>query len=242
MSVSLLFGNFWRAGLEAKTAQLPKSSSLPIDRFSFVSGKLALLVCWVLLVLGPAKALWLDFQTRRRRIPARRDTHHHQSRQGQQHSSPPQSEIRNNGSDMNNAKLPTTPPRDRSSSWTWLLPSRAAAASMPSRCLGALLVLISFVVGAVAHGQLGPFASTFHLAGRHLQTDGLFAWCRHPMYLSYNLQGLAAVGLNHSLLSVAALAVLLVTNHALAAGEDAVLAAGFGAPFDAYAESVWSCV
>ena len=220
LAVSLVFGNFWRAGMEAQSANLPKSSSLPIDRLSFVSGKFALLICWVLLVLGPAKALWLDFQARR----ARRDA--------QLLRALPR-ETRNPEKNAMRA--------GRRSSWTWILPSRAAA-SLSSRCFGATLVLGSLVIGAIAHGQLGPFASTFHLAGRRLQTDGLFAWCRHPMYLSYNLQGLAAVGLTRSLLSIVALAVLLLTNHALGAGEDVVLAAGFGASFDVYAESVWSCV
>jgi protein-S-isoprenylcysteine O-methyltransferase Ste14 len=98
--------------------------------------------------------------------------------------------------------------------------------------------LASFVLMIISRRQLGKSFSVMPQA-RALVTTGLYSRIQHPMYVFLDLFLLAViVGLDWPIL-LGAWGILIVVQTLQARREERVLAAAFGADYEAYRSRTW---
>jgi protein-S-isoprenylcysteine O-methyltransferase Ste14 len=101
-----------------------------------------------------------------------------------------------------------------------------------------IVALASFVLMIISRRQLGKSFSVMPQA-RALVTTGLYSRIQHPMYVFLDLFLLAViVGLDWPIL-LGAWGILIVVQTLQARREERVLAAAFGADYEAYRSRTW---
>ena len=71
-----------------------------------------------------------------------------------------------------------------------------------------------------------------------LHTNGLYAWCRHPMYAGFSLISLGACLFHFNALTAACLVYALVVHHSVVLAEERFMARRFGSMWTDYADRV----
>ena len=129
--------------------------------------------------------------------------------------------------------------------WAVALWRSAAGISNPSRpscwmeAAGSILFALGCALVLASFAALGREIRFGLPGGRcRLKTDGLYAWCRHPIYTAFHLMTAGACLYTFSTASLTLFLVAVWVHHRVALAEERFMARRFGPAWDQYADRV----
>ena len=129
--------------------------------------------------------------------------------------------------------------------WAAALWRAAAGITDPSKpsswmeAAGSILFAVGCAIALAAFAALGREIRFGLPGGRcRLKADGLYAWCRHPIYTGFHLMAAGACLFTFNAASLMLLFVAVWVHHRVALAEERFMARHFGAVWYEYADRV----